>query len=91
MVGVRPGSGLAAGRPARALALLRSVRREHRTPPELHHRTAPLQAAGPAAGGGEVVNLWAGEIHELATDLPAGELTRRLAAAARLGTDGGRG
>jgi nitronate monooxygenase len=51
--------------------------------PEVHHATAPLRAAGRAAGDPEVLNLWAGQAHELARDLPAAELVAALAAEAR--------
>jgi nitronate monooxygenase len=51
--------------------------------PHLHHATAPLRAAGRAAGDPEVLNLWAGQAHELARDLPAGEVVAALAAEAR--------
>jgi nitronate monooxygenase len=51
--------------------------------PEVHHVTAPLRAHGRAYGDADIVNLWAGQAHELTSDLPAGELTRRLAAEAR--------
>lgn len=51
--------------------------------PEIHHLTAPLRAAGRAAGNPEVVNLWAGQAHELSRDLPAAELVAVLAAEAR--------
>ena len=54
--------------------------------PELHHVTAPLRRAGRESGDGDVVNLWAGEAHELAEALPAAEVVARLAAGAR---DGG--
>ncbi|HEX7297380.1 MAG TPA: nitronate monooxygenase [Solirubrobacteraceae bacterium] len=50
--------------------------------PEIHHATAPLRAAGRAEGDAEVLNLWAGQTHELARDLPAGELVATLAAEA---------
>ncbi|HEX2084767.1 MAG TPA: nitronate monooxygenase [Solirubrobacteraceae bacterium] len=46
--------------------------------PEVHHLTAPLRAAGRARGDREVVNLWAGVNHELATDAPAGDVVRAL-------------
>jgi nitronate monooxygenase len=51
--------------------------------PEIHHVTAPLRAAGRAAGDPEVLNLWAGQAHELARDLPAAELVATLAAEAK--------
>jgi nitronate monooxygenase len=50
--------------------------------PEIHHVTAPLRAAGRAANDPEVLNLWAGQAHELATDLPAAEVVARMAAEA---------
>jgi nitronate monooxygenase len=58
--------------------------REHsadapRAYPEIHHATSPLRAAGRKAGDADVVNLWAGQAHELARDVPAGELVRALA------------
>ena len=55
--------------------------------PEVHHLTAPLRAHGRATDDGEVVNLWAGQTHELATDEPAAALTLRLAAEARQALD----
>jgi nitronate monooxygenase len=51
--------------------------------PEIHHVTAPLRAAAREAGDADVVNLWAGQAHELAREVPAGELVRQLAADAR--------
>jgi nitronate monooxygenase len=48
--------------------------------PEVHHVTAPLRAAGRKAGDADVINLWAGQAHELARELPAGELVAALAA-----------
>jgi nitronate monooxygenase len=51
--------------------------------PEVHHLTAPLRAAGRAAGNPDLVNLWAGQTHELARELPAGELVTALADEAR--------
>jgi nitronate monooxygenase len=51
--------------------------------PEIHAVTAPIRAAARAAGDGSAVNLWAGQAHELARELPAGELVRLLAGEAR--------
>jgi nitronate monooxygenase len=51
--------------------------------PEVHYLTSPLRAAGRAAGNPDVVNLWAGQTHELSRDLPAGELVAILANEAR--------
>jgi nitronate monooxygenase len=62
--------------------------REHeagapRAYPEVHHLTAPLRAAARERGDAEGFHLWAGQAHRLAEPLPAGELVRRLARAAR--------
>jgi nitronate monooxygenase len=51
--------------------------------PRVHFLTAPLRAQGRSAGDPEVVNLWAGEAYPLATDLPAGDVVRRVADEAR--------
>lgn len=51
--------------------------------PEVHHLTAPLRAAARERGDAEAINLWAGQAHALAEELPAGELVVRLAAEAR--------
>jgi len=46
--------------------------------PELHYVTAPLRAHGREQGDPDLVNLWAGEAHALAEELPAAEVVRRL-------------
>jgi nitronate monooxygenase len=51
--------------------------------PEVHHLFTPLRAHGRAVGDADLINLWAGQAHALAPQLPAAELTRRLAADAR--------
>jgi nitronate monooxygenase len=51
--------------------------------PEVHHLTVPLRAHGRATGDADLVNLWAGQPHQLAEARPAGELTRALAEEAR--------
>ncbi len=51
--------------------------------PEIHYVTAPLRQAGRRDGDADVVNLWAGQTHELATDAPAALVARRLADEAR--------
>jgi nitronate monooxygenase len=51
--------------------------------PEIHYLTAPLRKQGREAGDAESINLWAGETHALAQELPAGEIVARLAADAR--------
>ncbi|HEY2429817.1 MAG TPA: nitronate monooxygenase [Acidimicrobiales bacterium] len=54
--------------------------RAPRAYPEVNHVTAPLRAHGRAVGDADLINLWAGQGHTLATALPAEDLTRRLAA-----------
>jgi nitronate monooxygenase len=46
--------------------------------PEVHFMTAPLRAAGRAAGDRDVVNLWAGQAHALAREAPAAEVVTAL-------------
>ena len=47
--------------------------------PEVHHLAAPVRAAARERGDADGFNLWAGQAHALAAELPAGELVRRLA------------
>jgi nitronate monooxygenase len=73
------------GRQARGIA--NRFLREHSAQapvayPEIHHATAPLRAAARAAGDAELINLWAGQAHELAPELPAAEVVRTMAAEA---------
>jgi nitronate monooxygenase len=58
--------------------------------PEIHHVTAPLRAAGRAAGDADMINLWAGQAHELAREAPAAEVVAALAAEARERLDAAR-
>jgi nitronate monooxygenase len=51
--------------------------------PDVHYLTAPLRAAGRSAGSPDLVNLWAGQTHELAGALPAAELVTQLMDEAR--------
>ncbi len=51
--------------------------------PEVHHLTSPLRAHGRAVGDPDLINLWAGQAHQLATELGAEEITRRLASEAK--------
>ena len=66
--------------------------------PEVHHLTAPLRSAAREQGDADGFHLWAGQAHALASETPAGELVRRLAAdaaaaledaAGRIGRPGG--
>ena len=51
--------------------------------PEVHHLAAPVRAAAREGGDADGFNLWAGQAHTLAAEVPAGELVRRLADEAR--------
>jgi nitronate monooxygenase len=51
--------------------------------PEVHHATSPLRAAARSRGDADGFNLWAGQAHTLARELPAGEIVRSLSAEAR--------
>jgi nitronate monooxygenase len=51
--------------------------------PEIHHVTGPLRAAARRQGDVGGFNLWAGQAHELAQSLPAGEIVRTMASDAR--------
>jgi nitronate monooxygenase len=51
--------------------------------PEVHHLTAKIRGAAREQGDPDGFHLWAGQAHELAEAVPAGELVRRLAAEAR--------
>jgi nitronate monooxygenase len=51
--------------------------------PEVHYLTAPLRTAGRQTGDAGLVNLWAGQTHELSRELPAADLVAVLAAEAR--------
>jgi nitronate monooxygenase len=51
--------------------------------PEIHYLTAPLRQAARARGDAGLVNLWAGEAHQLAEARPAAEVVARLGADGR--------
>jgi len=51
--------------------------------PEIHHATSPLRAAARKRGDTDALNLWAGQAHQLAQPLPAGEIVRTIGADAR--------
>jgi nitronate monooxygenase len=46
--------------------------------PEIHYLTAPLRAHARQRGDADLINLWAGQTHALARELPAAELVARL-------------
>jgi nitronate monooxygenase len=51
--------------------------------PEIHYLTAPLRRAARERGDASVINLWAGETHALARELPTADLVRQLMNEAR--------
>jgi nitronate monooxygenase len=74
------------GKPARGIVNRFMVDYGDRAPaayPELHHVTSPLRAAARKSGDPDLVNLWAGQAHELARPEPAAEVVRRLMTEAR--------
>jgi nitronate monooxygenase len=46
--------------------------------PAVHHLTAPIRAHARRTGDPELLNLWAGQAHELTRSLPAAALVRAL-------------
>jgi nitronate monooxygenase len=73
------------GRQARGI--VNRFLREHSTDaptayPEIHHVTAPMRAAARATNDPDALNLWAGQTHELAAELPAAEVVTTMAAEA---------
>jgi nitronate monooxygenase len=52
--------------------------------PEIHYLTAPLRARGRATGDPGLINLWAGQTHQLGREIPAGQLVRSLIDEARV-------
>ncbi len=51
--------------------------------PDIHHLTSPVRAAGRSSGNADLVNLWAGQTHELSRELPAADLVATLMSDAR--------
>lgn len=75
------------GRPARGIVnrLMRDLGANNPTAPSFPLAAGalqPLKAKAEAAGSGDFTNLWSGQAASLAREMPAGELTRRLAAQA---------
>lgn len=69
------------GKPARGIENGFLVNHDELAPsayPELHHLTAPVRAAARERGDHEALNLWAGQTHELAHDLPAVDVVALL-------------
>src|SRR5919201_1145702 len=46
--------------------------------PHVHHATSPIRAAARQANDPDGFNLWAGQAHRLARELPAAEVVRIL-------------
>lgn len=72
------------GRPARGIVnrIMREVGPMSDVPPEFPlaaGAVAPLRSRSEANGSGDFVPLWSGQAAHLAQELPAGELTRKLA------------
>jgi nitronate monooxygenase len=49
--------------------------------PDVHHLTSKIRAAAREQGDADGFHLWAGQAHELAQPVPAGELVKALTAA----------
>jgi nitronate monooxygenase len=47
--------------------------------PDVHHLTAPMRTAARERGDPDGLHLWAGQAYQLAEEILAGELVRRLA------------
>jgi nitronate monooxygenase len=74
------------GRPARGLVNRFILDHSADAPaayPQLHHLTRNLRAAAASAGDPEAMSMWAGQGHQFARAIPAGELVRTLADEAR--------
>jgi nitronate monooxygenase len=58
--------------------------------PHIHHVTAPIRATARERGDADGFNLWAGQTHLLAKEMPAGEIVATLAAEARAALESAR-
>ncbi|MGC5019279.1 NAD(P)H-dependent flavin oxidoreductase [Micromonospora sp. DT47] len=79
-------TGAFTGKRARALVNDFLRRHDRSAPagyPQVLHLTRPLLAAARRDGDASVANLWAGQAHPLARELPAAELVAELTAGAR--------
>lgn len=52
--------------------------------PHVHHVTAPIRAAARERGDADGFNLWAGQTHHRAKEMPAAEIVQTLAGEARV-------
>jgi nitronate monooxygenase len=74
------------GRLARGIENRFMREHEHAAPsayPHVHYATSPIRAAAREQGDADGFNLWAGQAHSLARELPAAELVRILSAEAK--------
>jgi nitronate monooxygenase len=74
------------GRLARGMVNRFMVEHEEAAPrayPHVHYATSPIRAAAREAGDASGFNLWAGQTHRLAQELPAAEVVRTLSEDAR--------
>lgn len=74
------------GRPARGMVNRFMLDHSADAPaayPQVHQLTRGLRAAAARSGDAAAMSLWAGQGHPFAREVPAGELTRQLAADAR--------
>jgi nitronate monooxygenase len=55
--------------------------------PHVHHATAPIRAAARKREDADGFNLWAGQAHALARELPAAEIVETIATEARAAVD----
>jgi nitronate monooxygenase len=67
----------------RARGIVNRFMREHGATapaayPHVHHLTAPLRAAARRSGDPDLVNIWAGQAHELSEAAPAAAIMARL-------------
>jgi nitronate monooxygenase len=81
------------GRLARGIHNAFIAEHEHAAPvayPEVHYLTAAMRRNAREQGDPDRINLWAGEAHELALELPAAQIVERLATEAEAALEVGR-
>ncbi len=74
------------GRLARGIVNRFLLQHSHAAPiafPQVHHATAPIREAARERGDANGFNLWAGQAHMLAKEMPAAEIVRGLSDDAR--------
>jgi nitronate monooxygenase len=58
--------------------------------PEVHYVTAPMRKEARESGDADLINLWAGEAHQLAEERPAAEVVQKLVEEARAAIEAAR-